>query len=343
MAWSKFKAIPNYLGGKRKLVPEIFKHFPPATEAPVFVDAFLGGGSVSLFAKAKGYKVICNDLAYRSITVGQALITNSSHKIIHEDVLRLVTEVETDNFTVKTYAPRVFPTKVARHIDIMRTNIASFPEHKQPLMTLLLIKYILSTRPFGHFSGAIRHVQRIESGDKEAAMSERHYARQNQKLIHHPIEVLLKLAEDVNKGIFDNGSQNEVHQGDVFEFIKNVKADCVYFDPPYSESTSYEECYAVLDNVLAGQVLPVEPSVFSKKDALEFHDKLYASSKHIPHIVISMGCINSKKGISGEELLQVVKKHRPKAQMKRLEHKWTINNTASTQAKAENQEYIIYA
>ncbi|MEP7028436.1 MAG: hypothetical protein ABI960_07565, partial [Candidatus Eisenbacteria bacterium] len=54
--WS---ALPPYLGGKRRLCPLIFRevdrivprrHWPTMT----FLDGFLGGGSVSLYAKAQG-------------------------------------------------------------------------------------------------------------------------------------------------------------------------------------------------------------------------------------------------------------------------------------------------
>ena len=49
--FSKFQSLPSYFGGKRKLVKYIFK--PIKKTEGVFIDAFLGGGSVSLYAKAK--------------------------------------------------------------------------------------------------------------------------------------------------------------------------------------------------------------------------------------------------------------------------------------------------
>ena len=64
--WKPLRALPPYLGGKRRLLGHIFKHVPKPADAPVFVDAFLGGGSVSLYAKARGYRVVCNDIALRS-------------------------------------------------------------------------------------------------------------------------------------------------------------------------------------------------------------------------------------------------------------------------------------
>ncbi len=74
--WTRLKALPPYFGGKRRLLGRIFKQMPKPEEAPVLVDAFLGGGSVSLFGKARGYRVIANDIAYRSSIVGKALIEN---------------------------------------------------------------------------------------------------------------------------------------------------------------------------------------------------------------------------------------------------------------------------
>ena len=42
--WGRLQALPPYLGSKRRLLGQIFKYLPSVSEAPVFVDAFLGGG-----------------------------------------------------------------------------------------------------------------------------------------------------------------------------------------------------------------------------------------------------------------------------------------------------------
>jgi adenine-specific DNA methylase len=65
---------------------------PKSEEAPVLVDAFLGGASVSLFGKARGYRVISNDIAYRSSIVGKALIENDYVTLTPDDVTRLFVE-----------------------------------------------------------------------------------------------------------------------------------------------------------------------------------------------------------------------------------------------------------
>src|SRR5712691_8779567 len=89
--WS---ALPPYLGGKRRLCPLIFREIDRlvprrAWRDLTLVDGFLGGGSVSLYAKAQGFRVVSTDIAERSITIGEALIENSRVRLLREDVLRL--------------------------------------------------------------------------------------------------------------------------------------------------------------------------------------------------------------------------------------------------------------
>ena len=77
-----FSALFPYLGGKRRLCPTIFREVDrllPRHSWPerTFLDGFLGGGSVSLYAKAVGFSVVATDIAERSITVGRALVANS--------------------------------------------------------------------------------------------------------------------------------------------------------------------------------------------------------------------------------------------------------------------------
>src|SRR5438876_9898964 len=87
--WS---ALYPYLGGKRRLCPLIFREIDRVVPRRLwasltFLDAFLGGGSVSLGAKSQGFKVIASDIAERSIVVGHALIQNSRVRLPRDDVL----------------------------------------------------------------------------------------------------------------------------------------------------------------------------------------------------------------------------------------------------------------
>src|SRR3972149_6444996 len=90
--WS---ALPPYLGGKRRLCPLIFREIDQILPRRLgagrtFLDGFLGGGSVSLYARAQGFRVVACDIAERAIVIGRALIENSRVRLTRGDVLRLI-------------------------------------------------------------------------------------------------------------------------------------------------------------------------------------------------------------------------------------------------------------
>ena len=94
MSLKMFKALLPYYGGKRRLCPIIFRHI--ANYLPRekwskadFVDAFLGSGAVSLYAKAQGFQVVANDIAERSFIAGKALIENNQTLLTEDDLYRL--------------------------------------------------------------------------------------------------------------------------------------------------------------------------------------------------------------------------------------------------------------
>lgn len=227
-----FQACINFLGGKRNLISEIFEHVPDYTEAPVFADGFFGGGSVSLFAKSRGHRVLCNDLSLRSFLSAQALIQNSEHKIEDEDILRLFEETKHSKFLETNYVPKVFTRKNAQFVDTAIANIQKMPDYKKPLMLHLMLKYIISSRPFGRFT-FVKSTKNLDERNFEY-FEGKSYSKQNLGQIQSPLDTFRRLAKQVNYAIVDNGQKNEAYHGDVFDFIKKIKADVVYFDPPYS-------------------------------------------------------------------------------------------------------------
>jgi len=55
-----------------------------------------------------------------------------------------------------------------------------------------------------------------------------------------------KNAERINALVFDNGQACAAHNEDVNALLPKVKADLVYFDPPYAtefSTTNYEKSY----------------------------------------------------------------------------------------------------
>ena len=82
-------------GSKARLLVPIFglvAEAIPATEwgALTFADPFLGSARVAHAAKQHGFgTVLANDLALRSVIVGEALVANSSQRLGRGSVLRL--------------------------------------------------------------------------------------------------------------------------------------------------------------------------------------------------------------------------------------------------------------
>src|SRR2546426_7100427 len=117
--WS---SLPPYLGGKRRLCPLIFREVDRlvprrAWRDLTFLDGFLGGGSVSLYAKAQGFRVVATDIAERSITIGRSLIENSRVRLTREDVVRLaVDDDRTPGRIEQHYVPSVFTREQGRFI-----------------------------------------------------------------------------------------------------------------------------------------------------------------------------------------------------------------------------------
>jgi len=335
--FSKFQSLPSYFGGKRKLVKYIFK--PIKKTEGVFIDAFLGGGSVSLYAKAKGYKVIANDIAFRSVIIGRALIANNSVKLETEDLARLFIKTKHDGFIRKNYCPKVFTSKIADFLDNAFAAVRTVEnETKRHLLLHLLIKFILSCRQFGKFTHT-RDTLDLEARKWEWPLRSKSHAPKNLRMIQNPMMTLEKLKDEINHGVFDNHQDNEIHQKDVFDFLKEVTGDVVYFDPPYPGSSAYEVEYGILDNILAGKKLDNKPSGFSNKIADDFLERMFEAAKHIPQWIISLGQNKEDVGVKPDKLLAMVQKHR-KAEVVMLDHKWSVSN-AGGRNQSNNIEYMI--
>lgn len=307
MGLARFQALPPYPGGKRRLLGRIFKHIPKPNEVPVFVDAFLGGGAVSLMAKARGYQVLCNDLAERSVLIGRALIGNDRVHLSESDALRLfVPDPHAGSFVRARFAPNVLTTKHAEFLDNALAITRGAAEPKRSLLLLLLAKYLLRCRPMGNF-GAKTIVRQLEERAWES-MNPNYVRDIFARTIHgHPKVLVERLCLQVNRGVFYNARRNEVHQLNAFEFVPKVQGDVLYLDPPYSGTQAYEMALRPLDEILAG--CPLEPtrSPFSAPDGMVALGELLNLAAHFPLWVISYG--NARTTL--DDLVKLVEKFRP--------------------------------
>ena len=307
-----YDALPPYYGGKRKLTAAIFALAPGPEKAPVFFDGFLGGGSVALTAKARGYRVIANDLALRSAVVGKAVIENNRTLLQNADIAWLLWEAEhreSDAFIRAHFCPDVFLSKHADFLDRAFAVVRGMPEGpKRALLTLLLVKYIFYLRPYSKFSSPnafnIPMEERLIDSIKDRTY------KQAIKAALKPIpEALQELMVAVNRGVIDNARQNVVLQMDILDALGQVEADVAYFDPPYAGTLAYEQEYHVLDQILEHRLFKPETSRFTIRDGMTFLDEVFARAAHIPMWIISMG--NAKGQNNLVDLVRLVERHRP--------------------------------
>ncbi|MBU2691247.1 MAG: DNA adenine methylase [Candidatus Eisenbacteria bacterium] len=284
--WS---SLPPYLGGKRRLCPLIFREVDrilPRKLWPglTFLDGFLGGGSVSLYAKAQGFRVISVDIAERSIVVGHALIQNSSVRLRREDILRVAADkYEPPAQVEQNYAPQAFTRAQARLLDRILTMAGEAQDMaRQGLLRLLAVRVALLAHPMSSVRTGTIH--RLSSGEYENITPSCLKGYVEGLRLNRP-DRLWKVAMQINAGVFQGEAQ--VLKADIVKLLPTIEADIAYFDPPYPGVTSYEKEYKIIDEILEGTALPVSP--FSAKDGASMIDGLFKQAAHIPVWILSLG------------------------------------------------------
>jgi hypothetical protein len=146
----QLRGLPPYFGGKRKLLPWILSHLAhtiPACEWPklTFLDAFLGGGSVSLAAKVCGFQTIyANDWSNRSQVIGQALLCNHRQRLLPEQTLSMALAVPKQDFVQSQYSPSVFSQRHAKALDQILSKVQQTECPTQQSLWRLLLWHFAS-------------------------------------------------------------------------------------------------------------------------------------------------------------------------------------------------------
>lgn len=329
------RALPAYFGGKRRLLGAIFRPLPGPAEAPVFLDPFGGGGAVSLCAKARGYRVVCNDVALRSCIVGKALIENDHVTLSREDLVRLSVPTEEVGYAQTHLAGHTLPALHARFVDVLLARARKHDSMIRWLALLLVIKHVLRLRPMGNF-GAKTIMRQAAAGAWEEMNV--HYLRDLivRGVPRHPIRMAESIRQQINAGVFSNGQVNEAHQGDALEFLGRVQGDICYLDPPYSGTQSYERSLRPLDDLLRGGPADEPPSPFSTEPPEKILPRLFEAADHIPVWVVSYG--NAR--IALPELMDLVRRFRPQVEGRAIRYVH-CTGLAGEESRRRNQELLV--
>lgn len=331
-------ALVPYPGGKRKLLPRIAGMLPDPAVAPTLVDVFLGGGSVSLWGKRRGFRVIANDIATRSVVVGRALVENDHRVLTLDDLVRTFGRAAVGTgYITRTFAGDVLPRQHAEFVDALLSEGRRLGGACGALHLLLAVRLVIALRPMGNFGGK-SVMRQMAAGDWEQVNPSVLRDSYTSRVQAHPLTLADQLRRKINRGVFANGHDNHVCQGDAFAFLRQKEGDVVYADPPYSGTTAYESALRPLDAMLAGGAVETSPSVFSGRHATEALDELIAACSHIPRLVLSYG--NARMAPDAVEAL--VRRHRTDVRMEVIAYAH-LAAVASKEAKARNVEILISA
>jgi predicted RNA methylase len=331
--WS---ALYPYLGGKRRLCPLIFREIDRVVPRRdwaglTFLDAFLGGGSVALYARAQGFKVIATDIAERAIIVGRALIENSCVRLTREDILRLAAPSNDSPGRIeREYVPKVFTKAQARFLDRAFAAASSTADPaKAGLYRLLAIRVAMRAHAMSQIRAGTIH--RFATGEIESITESCLYHYVDGFRLTRP-EKLWELAQQINAGVFEG--EGRILKADILEVLPTIQADVVYFDPPYPGTVAHEREYRVLDEILEGASLPVSP--FSAKDGTSMVDELFKRATHIPVWVLSFG--NAVAALGDLEARMQAHGRATRTVAIRYAHKQSV---ASEIKNALNQEFVV--
>lgn len=331
-------ALVPYPGGKRRLLPRIAELLPKPTVAPTLLDAFLGGGSVSLWAKRRGFRVIANDLATRSVVVGRALVENDHRVLTWDDLVRTFARAGTDaGYVARSFAGDVLPRQHAEFVDALLGEWRRLGGARGALHVLLAVRLVIALRPMGNF-GAKEVMRQMAAGEWERVNPSVLRDSFTSRIQAHPLTLADGLRRKINRGVFANGHDNRVCQGDALEFVRREEGDIAYLDPPYGGTMAYESALRPLDSMLAGSAVEASPSVFSGRRATETLDELIAACAHVPRLVLSYG----NAAMTPDAVEALVRRHRTDVRMEVIAYAH-LAAVASAETKARNLEILISA
>lgn len=327
---NKFPKI-NFIGNKEKLTSWICNHFPKDAES-VF-DAFSGGCSVSYEAKKRGYKVISNDILKINYLLSKALIENNSEILTKNDIELIFTGKPIKGFMYKNYSEVFFFPEECMELDLYRKNINNLSnDYKKSLALILLRRAMIRKMPYSRFNINWEKIKQLRDEEWSYKKYKRKRAYHNESFKSH----FLKNLDDYNHAIFDNQNNNNAYNKDVFLLLKNISADIIYLDPPYTGTmNNYFGFYGMIDEYIESKKLkPFKNNFINKDSSLALFDKLFSNLANYKYWFLSY---NNNSYPKKDELIMIISKY--SKDIKVIEKPHTYKVTGKTNKKL-NKEYL---
>lgn len=310
----------RYIGCKTKLLEKIYAAVEELGYGSdkTIADVFAGTGVVANCFANHGYKTILNDNLYSNIVAYEAWLGKG--KFDREKIKRYLSYFNSinpnelkDNYFSSIYGDKYFSINDAKKIGFIRDYLE---EHKKELSRreyfIILTSLMYCTDKIANTVGHFESFLNKKPKEKGVALTELH----------------------INDAIVPA----DIYEMDANEFVKGIKCDVAYVDPPYN-ARQYVNFYHVLEN-LARWNKPTEfegnSMKFKRKELKSNYCRANKATKLFEDLIENLNCklivvsynntyvansISSINTISEDDLKRILS-NKGRLTIKELEHKF---------------------
>lgn len=295
----------RFLGNKTKLLGFIGDIVTDKCRGyQTFCDIFAGTGVVGHYFNRPDVKIISNDILSSSYASLQCWLNTKTYD--KERIASFIAHLNNlkpkkENYVSKHFGNTYFTKENALKIGVIREEIEILPLSQGE-------KYILLTS--------------LMYAIDKVANTVGHYEAYRKKL--DTIQEIRMLVPDVN---VSNNINNEIHQKDSNQLIREIRSDVLYIDPPYN-SRQYGDSYHLLENITTWDKPEVEGVAKKMRNRQHLKSKYCLRSAaatftdlirnaRAKHILLSYNNTGEKKNersnarISDKQIIDILKERGP--------------------------------
>jgi adenine-specific DNA-methyltransferase len=225
--------VTRYYGSKRKLIEPIWQKLEErGLNFESVIDLFGGSGMFSYYAKAKGKRVIYNDLFKFNHLVGKALIENDTPNLSEEEALALLQKKpgrRYDNIIERNFHDIYYPDDENQLIDVIVQNIIDIQDPQtQASAYYIFFQACLIKRPYNLFHRKNLNLRVNYAGGTFG----------NKVTWERPFqELFIKFTDELQKVTFTNHLANISVNFNALNCPD--RAELAYIDPPYFQNRNH--------------------------------------------------------------------------------------------------------